>query len=394
MPEDCTKPITDNASTNPVTESITSPNSLTSPQRNAITDFLQPVYRKTILDNIKLGDVIQIITNFDTSHGNKEPVKGQPTNSSPAAFSATCYQDQDQDLPVLDYILGKLQDETKLVQSKTLDQLDPDSLANFEEGKMVVAFDTIENAFSRYIYMEKDVSAKKATLFNIDSPKLATDIPFEKIVTAESEAYAQPALGFQFAAIGTVTPNVDQQIRGMAAKEVFEAKVLYKKLLQDGRLKSMTVALMKPNKTPLLSYKVTPYYMNPKLTKLLNVPLDSKMDGSSLKGIELHPNDQVHGLWDVAVKYGQWSDIIPVMKIQDVEKRDQLQQILQKECLNAPPIVTGKESPDVLKALRGQLVAFRSSKDEDCYYRGVITGTKPDTVRLNSVDFGYVEGTK
>ena len=69
--------------------------------------------------------------------------------------------------------------------------------------------------------------------------------------------------------------------------------------------------------------------MNPKLTKLLNVPLDSKMDGSSLKGIELHPNDQVHGLWDVAVKYGQWSDIIPVMKIQDVQKRDQLQQILQ-----------------------------------------------------------------
>ena len=64
------------------------------------------------------------------------------------------------------------------------------------------AFDSDENAYSRYVYLKPDFKEQKATLVNIDSPKELVNIPFSKILPAQDEAYNQPALGFHFQAIG------------------------------------------------------------------------------------------------------------------------------------------------------------------------------------------------
>ena len=350
------------------------------------TSLRQPVYGKTILDSVQVGDIVQIIANLEIL--TKETVKdnSQPT-SSPAVFSATCFQDQDQDLPVLDYVLGTLQDDNRLKQLKPLDQFDKKLVNEFEEGKVVIAFDETENAYSRYIYLSPDTNQKKATLYNIDSPKELSNVTFSKILPAEAESYSHPALGFQFRAIGMMTPNLVQQVMQMAVKESFEAKVLFVKYLNDGRLKHITAALLNSDKNPIMTYKVSPYYMNKKVAEFLKI--QSSCMANSLKSVELSVKDQVHGVWDATIKFGQWSDMLLIMRVQDIERRKELQNILHKYCTNAPPINIGEEI-DIQK-LRGQLVACRFSKDGK-FYRAVVTGTKPDKARLHFVDFGNIEG--
>jgi hypothetical protein len=353
----------------------------------ATENLVQPVYKKTILDTIKVGDLIQIITNLEepTHKAGKDVL--QPT-SCPAVFSATCFQDQDKDLPVLDYVLGTLQEESHLKQLKTLDELDQDELNVFGEGKVVVAFDEVENAYSRYIYLQPDLKQKKATLVNIDSPKVLQNIPFSKILPAQSDAYIHPSLGFQFTAIGKMTPNIEQRVMQMAVKESFEAKVLYTAYFDDGRLKNMTAALLTQDKKPIMTYKISPYFTSTKVAEFLKLDSATSIT-SSLKNVSLSVNDQVHGIWDATIKFGQWSDLLLVMRAQDINRRKELQDILQECCANAPPI-NACGDVDVQK-LRGCLVACKFPADGQ-YYRAVITGSKPDKARIHFVDFGNVEG--
>ena len=351
------------------------------PKSEELLPLAQPVYRKTVLDTVNVGNIIQIISNFEIPVQEMKKEKGQPT-SSPAVFSATCFQDED--LPVLEYVLGTLQDEKLLSQIKPLDQLGE----RFEEGKVVIAFDEAENAFCRYIYLKPDVKINKATLFNIDSPKEVQNVAFDKILPAEPEVYSYPALGFKFVAIGVMTASIQQRVREIALKETFEAKILYVNHFEDGRLKHLTAALLNSDKKPIMSYKITPYFMDTKVAEFLKI---QKADvATSLKGVKLTVDEQVHGIWDATVKFGQWSDFLLLMRIQDVERRKELQSILQKCCANAPPIVIYSDTN--AQELRGQLVACKFSRDGQ-YYRAVVTGIKPDKARLNFIDFGNQEGT-
>ena len=340
-----------------------------------------------MLDTVKVGDIIQIITNLEEpTHKDCKEVL-QPT-SCPAAFSATCFQDQDKDLPVLDYVLGTLQEESHLKKLKTLDYLYQDKLNTFEEGKVVVAFDEAENAYSRYIYLQPDLKQKKATLVNIDSPKELQNIPFSKISPAQSEAYVHPSLGFQFTAIGKMTPNIEQRVMQMAVKESFEAKILYTAYFDDGRLKHITAALLNLDKNPIMTYKISPYFMSRKMTEFLKLESTTSTI-NSLQNMSLSVDDQVYGIWDVTIKFGQWPDLLIVMRAEDIKRRNELQDILQEYCANAPPI-NACVNNDVQK-LRGCLVACKFSADGQ-YYRAVITGSKPDKARIHFVDFGNVEG--
>ena len=152
----------------------------------------------------------------------------------------------------------------------------------------------------------------------------------------------------------------------------------------------MTAVLLNQDRSPMITYKVTPYFTNSRLADLFDVQ-SMAMEASVLENIDLSQGDQVHGIWDATIKFGQWSDLLLVMRVQDVEKRKQLQQMLQKSCANAPPIVLGENSTRKMEQLRGRVVACKSSKD-GIYYRAVITGTKQDKARLNFVDFGNIEG--
>ena len=100
-------------------------------------------------------------------------------------------------------------------------------------------------------------------------------------------------------------------------------------------------------------------------------------------------DDQVHGLWDATVKFGQWSDLLMVMRVKDIEKRKEMQKKLQMECNNAPPMIL--DSNLDIQGMRGSLIACKYSNDGE-YYRAIVTGIKPDKVRLCFVDFGNTEG--
>ena len=108
-----------------------------------------------------------------------------------------------------------------------------------------------------------------------------------------------------------------------------------------------------------------------------------------IQSVMLATNDQVHGLWDASVKFGTWSDLLMVMKVKDIEKIDEMQKRLQETCVNAPPMFTNSNID--VKGIRGSLVACKFSNDGQ-YYRAIVTGTKPDKVRLCFVDFGNIEG--
>ena len=290
-------------------------------------------------------------------------------------------------MPVLDYVLGALQEESRVKKLPSLNQMAEEQVESFQEGKIVISFDSAENAYSRYVYLQPDIKEKKATLVNIDSPKELANISFSKILPAEDEAYHQPALGFYFTAIEKMSPNAEQRLVQMAIKESFEAKVLYVKVLKDGRLKHMTVAILNSDGNPIMNYKVEPYYFNKKVAKLMK--LDSSIASGDLKGVMLTTDDKVHVLWDVSVKFGQWSDLLMVMRIKDVEQRNELQKRLQASCINAPPLVT--DSYKDVQEIRGILVACKFSNDGQ-FYRAVVTGTKPDKARVSFVDYGTTEG--
>ena len=270
---------------------------------------------------------------------------------------------------------------------KPLDELSKESLNSFRKGNVVIAFDEVENAYSRYIYIEPDLKSKRAMLYNIDSPKEVQNVAFSKILPADPEAYSHPSLGFQFNAIGKITPGIDQQIRQLALKESFEAKILYVKHFKDGRLKNIAAALLNSDKRPIMKYKISPYFMSTKMVKFLKI--ETSCMASSLKSVKISVKEKVHGLWDTTINFGQWSDYLLVLRIQDVKRRSELQQILQKACANAPPIITNIDMS--IQTMLGQLVACKFSRDGQ-YYRAVVTGVKPDKVRLNFVDYGNLEG--
>ena len=126
--------------------------------------------------------------------------------------------------------------------------------------------------------------------------------------------------------------------------------------------------------------------MNKRVAEYMKIETIRKL--ADLKGIMPAVDDQVHGIWDATVKFGQWSDILMVMRVKDIEQRKEMQKLLQISCTNAPPInVDGKMD---IQEMRGCLVACKFSSDGQ-YYRAILTGTKPAKARLCFVDFGNTE---
>ena len=346
-----------------------------------LSNFGQHIYAKTVLDSAKKGDTIQIIANLECTSDEKL----QPT-SSPAVFSATCFLDQDADVPVLDFVLGSLQDEAQLDRLTNLDKIESKELSRCE-GKVMITYDETENAYSRYLCMNQDIKENVANLYNIDSPKQLSKVSFSKIKLANSEAYSHPSVGFHFFAIGTMSQSIRQRVLQVALKESFEARVLFIKFFGDGRLKHMTVALLDTDKSTIITYKVTPYFMNEKVANLINV--DCTYKANVVENAKLLSNEHVHGLWDATLKFSKWTDLLLVMRVPDIERRKSLQAELKQSCHDAPPIAA-KNEVDIEK-LKGHLVACKFSKD-GCYYRALVTGVKPDKARLQFIDFGNVEG--